>query len=556
MSEPSAREAFDPNAGGGGKLPSVPFALSADDYAGAFAKADPDGGLASAEGWMARIVKALRTPPSVETFRTLGLVPDGGSRGVREWPGLHPLVLQKVAREHASVKAIINMRVADVLRYSDLSKHPWRPGWGVTLRDGLAKPGKGDLADIRDVEQFLLACNVETGTDANARDAAGLCSFETFLAMLARDSLTYAAAAAWTDTDESGRVKAFKAIPAEVIRLCPDGLNGDKAVFAVAVDETNKVRHQFTRRQLAWTVRNPRPDPDVLGYGWPEIEMGMALIQGFTNALEMNLDVFNKNSIPNGILALHGAWGQKQVDIISRIWGNLKRGVSKIYALPAMVMPKDGKMEVLDLSMLKGNDAYYRDLMNMVAGLLCALYCFPTNRLGYKLSGQGADAAPDAATSGAGLVDTADPGLAPFLGHLERFVNERLVWTRWPHLQFRFWGKNPREDAREYEARSKAMTYGETRAMADLPPLADIAQGDNKDIAETMDLCPNDPGLAGVFQALIAAKTAKEVKAVGAEGQEGARYPSKADPAKGEAHGHMSGVRRDSAAEARSAKDA
>ena len=213
-------------------------------------------------------------------------------------------------------------------------------------------------------------------------------------------------------------------------------------------------------------------------------------------------------------------------------------------------MPKDGDLTLLDLSRMKGNDAYYKDLMNMLAGLLCAVWRFPVSRIGYKISGGGSDNAQNPGTSAGVIVDDDDPGLGPFLSHIEVYINEYLLWSRWPHLVFRFQGKNPKEDAREYEARTNAMTLDEIRAAADLEPIAKKAKGaENKKVAELMALCPKDPGLSGVYQALIAMITADEGGDGAEGGKPGAEIQAKKDPAKSEAHGHTSGVRRDSAAE-------
>ncbi len=255
----------------------------------------------------------------------------------------------------------------------------------------------------------------------------------------------------------------------------------------------------------------------------------------------------SSNSIPNGILMLKGmGWNQKQLDVLARIWTNMKSGVTKQWALPAVAVPKDGEMEILDLSRMKGLEAYYQDFMNMVAGAFCAVYKFPVQRLGYRISG--ARDPTRMPQESQGLVDETDPGLPVLLGQLETPINEYLLWSRWPHLKFGFTGKNPKEDAREYEERSLARTVKERRASADLPSLASEAPKEFKDVAELMDLCPTDPALAGVYQALVAAKLAAKA---GADKGPEAVMSRKVDAARSEEHGATSGVRRDSAKESK-----
>lgn len=548
---------FDPNVNedgtkvaGAPAFPALP-ALDAAQYAEFFTKAiDTTGSLDT-------FIKALSAPPSSFAFARLSSMPNSFDRGVAQPPGLPFGAIRKIVRENIAPQMIINQRVDDVLRYSVLSNQPWKPGWRIEMRDGLGSPTDDDLRTIREAERFMMNCNIESGWNVRARDQAGFTGLSQFLAEVTRDSLSYDGMSIWTDMDLRGRVKAFKTLPTFNMRLCPSGFNGDPEVFVVGLDEVGSIKYEFTRRNLTFYRRNPRADADVFGYGYPEIEQAIRLIQAFTNAFDMNADIFNKNAIPQGILLATGLWTQRQLDVLSRIWMNLKRGNTKAWALPAVPVPKDGKLEILDLSRLKDNSAYYQDFINMLAGAFCAIYRFPVERLRYRASGRGPDTTLDPATSPAAIVDESDPGLAPLLIHLETALTEYILWTRYPTLQLRFQGKNPKEDARSYEAKLNASTYGERRAMADLPSMVSLAKGeDEKKLSRLMELCPSDTALAPIWQSLVTAQmqadAAKELQAQAPDnktGKPGARMLPKRDPALSEAQGHQSGVRRDSARE-------
>ena len=126
-------------------------------------------------------------------------------------------------------------------------------------------------------------------------------------------------------------------------------------------------------------------------------------------------------------------------------------------------------------------------------------------------------------------------------------INEYLLWDRWPHLEFGFTGTSPKEDAREYEARTLASTVDERRALNDQEPLESLGKDeDEKKILRLLGKAPVDPSLTGVYQSIVQAVLAP--KAEGG-GENGAAFTSKKDPARSEDHGHASGVRRDSAGE-------
>jgi hypothetical protein len=247
-------------------------------------------------------------------------------------------------------------------------------------------------------------------------------------------------------------------------------------------------------------------------------------------------------------------WTQRQLDVLSRIWSNLRKGVTKAWALPVIPIPKDGDIELLNLAGMADRDAYYPDFINMLAGLYCAITGFPVDRLGYRASGKGPENTPKDNQTAGTLVDQADPGLPPLLEFLEGHITDYLVRPNWSRLQMRFQGKNPKEDARAYEMRTLSCTWDEKRAMCDMSPVSEAVKGaENKDLAKIMGQAPVDPNLAGVFQAVVSTMLGakNDEKAAGNE------MTSKKDPGTALAHGHEAGVRRDSKGEsARAAKKA
>ena len=489
----------------------------------------------------------VNIPPSSQNWLSTSYMPDISNSGIVQWQGVPPESLAKIASENIAPQMIIGMRIADVLSYANLSNHPWKKGWRITHREADKNPTKEIRKDVILAENFIMNCNTElTGAE---RDARGYTSFRQFLAALTRDTLIMDGMAVWTDRGDDGKVQAFKCMYSGNIRLAmPGGYLNNPDIFAVAVDQSGTIMTTFTRDELAWYVRNPRSQPDVYGYGLSELQIGVRLIQGFQNAFDMNADTFQRNHVPNGMLLLKGVgWVQRQLDILTRVWNNMAAGITKRWQFPALVVPKDGDLSVLDLSDIRGKEAYYMDYMNLSIGAFCTIYRFPPHRLGYKASGKGPDSEMPNQTA-MERIDEEDIGKEELLDHIELMINEYLLSSRFPHLRFEFTGKNQKQDAREYEERQLAMTMKERRANVGLSSLEDVAK-ETKDeaiinVAKAMDLAPIDPGVAGIFQALISSQGLTN-KGVGPEG----RIDPKIDPAASEEHGGISGVRRDSAAE-------
>lgn len=616
---------FDVNAGidsaatETGRLPSIGGAMTVEDYANYWTVVNKGG-----QGVFELLKTATQLPPSVQGYTNITYMPNAQTSqfGILQWPGLPPQILEKVAKENLGPQLIITNRQDEVLRYCDISNHPWRPGWHIIPEDATEVPDASTRSEIRDAEQFLLNAGVgEQYSDPRKRDSLYRYSFSRFLGAITRNTLTFDGIAIWTQMDSQRRITSFAPLPAQNIRLLdrPDRPRGvidqaqldfmgggdayregysngagkqhtnaamstsarariyrDPTLFAVAVDESGNVVDKFNRDQLIWYIRNPRLDTSVYGYGYPEFEMCLTLINGLTNAIQFNADIFNRNSVPKGILAIKGQFTQRQLDAMGRIWDNLQRGARNDWTLPAIQLSEKGGIEVISLEPLRKESAYYANLLNLFMGALAAIYRFPAHKLGYKVSGTERDSRRDLDKK---MENEDDEGLPVLLGHLEQLINQYLLKTRWPHLRFQFTGKSPKEDSRLYENKMLAMTLNEKRAIVGLVPMEETVTSEGaKEVAELMGMAPVDPALAGIYQSLIAAKakmlgnpilevTDPEDVGMGMGGEEGkpggrggranaegvrdsgARFTSKKDPAKSEAQGHAAGLRRDSKAE-------
>jgi len=506
---------------------------------------------------MVEAAKALGSePPQAFSYATMSFLPDPTNYGLVQWPGLQPEALRKISRENVAPQMVIRSRITDLARYSGLSSHLWMPGWRIVMMDPKETPTAQDKKDIKAAESFIWNCSREHSyVDARERDAALIHPFETFLRSFVDDSLTFDGWALWTDRDNRGGVRAFTNLPAGLIRLAipTRGYKGNPKHFAVMVDEAGNPIKPFTRDELTWRVRNVRLDPMVMGYGWPEIEMAVRLIQGFQSGLDLNIDTFSKSAIPNGMLLLKGDYfNQDQIDALMREWTNMKRGVSKLWGMPVMAIPEGGDVELMPFMDLKGQDVRYKDHLNMMAGLICIVYNFPVRRLGMFVSGNHRDNQPvqDASIEIQGADDS---GLPALLEHIEGGINPYLLWPNWPRLRFEFVNKNPKVDSRSYEFRTKAQTWSEARAEADLPTLESIFPPSLKPLAQIMGMAPEDPNKGGLFQTIAPIMLQSELGIEpGGERQPatpGNRMTSKKDPAESLGHGHVSGVRRDSKAE-------
>lgn len=274
-------------------------------------------------------------PPNTQSFSRINYMPTSaaGEYGILQWPGIPPESLEKMSKEHVAIEMLVGLRVDDVLRYADVSEFPWRPGWQIKARTGI-EIDSSIRREIKDATDFLINGGVGgTYNDPRLRDSLSRVDFSRFLAEITRSSLVFDGIAVWTEFDDFGKIVSFAPYPAQNIRLVANEPNANTSkqtnflnlyanstltnlnshnisrippFFAVAVDDTGNIIEKFTRYQLTWYVRNPRVDTYVNGYGFPEAEQGITLVNGFTNAIKFNADLFDKNAIPKGLLTIKG----------------------------------------------------------------------------------------------------------------------------------------------------------------------------------------------------------------------------------------------------------
>jgi len=257
-----------------------------------------------------------------------------------------------------------------------------------------------------------------------------------------------------------------------------------------------------------------------------------------------------KNGIPNGMLVFKGlGFTPRELDLITRMWNNLKKGITKQWALPAMALPPNTELELVDFSSAKDKDALFQEHINLVIAIYCTICGLSPKRLGFRISGKIPEAKPDPEMkqAAASAFNEEDAGLTDYLETIENMINSYILWTRFPALKFVFRGKTPREDAREYEVRALAQTYAERRAEVDLKPLTEMIENkEHKELAQLMDIAPCDPGMAGIWQTLCSTYLKSKMDPGGEEpGKEpGAPFKGSTDGAKKEQHGTTAGTRR------------
>ncbi len=171
--------------------------------------------------------------------------------------------LQAMVWKVPLVNAIIQTRINQISAFATPQRNRFETGFRVRLRDQEAKPTRQDKIFMKKMEDMLI-------TTGNTEDPRGRDSFETFLRKITRDSLTYDQTCIEVVPGRDGRPAEWYAVDAATVRLAdthrlhPDD-NTDRIKTVQIYDQV--VISEFTDKELAFGVRNPRSDIRSQGYG-------------------------------------------------------------------------------------------------------------------------------------------------------------------------------------------------------------------------------------------------------------------------------------------------
>lgn len=419
--------------------------------------------------------------------------------------------LRLMSERNAVVAAIINTRIHQVTSFARQPRTKYDIGFELVMRDSDIEPTKEDERKMKEIELMLLSTGYSNVVDEESRD-----SFETFLAKITRDSLTYDQAT-WETVNGRGKYPvAFYAVDGASIRFAStmDQLRRMSSYSREQLEEmwirqmhlvnaqvpdrsrlappekiryvqviNSRVMNTYTEQELAFGIRNPRTHLQANNYGVSELEILTQVVTAHLWAEEYNRRFFSSGSAPKGFIHFDvtgGTLPQEQLNAFRRQWHAQVAGVWNAWKTPIIAMP--GKMQYQNLQM--GNRQMEFTLwIEYLVKLLCALYLIDPHEINFEMKGSPTGQAPQFySVSEAKLKMSRDRGLQPLLRFFESEINKNLIWRINPRYEFQFVGMDSRLEKDMQELRIKELqnwkTLDEVRVEDDLDPLGEEKGGD------------------------------------------------------------------------------
>lgn len=307
-------------------------------------------------------------------------------------------------------------------------------------------------------------------------------NYDTFHRKLIKDILTYDDGdyeVVWADFDNGRMPIELGIVPGDTIEVETDEY-GIPTKYWQAYNVIRPVA--FELHEIARIVLNPS---SWSPYGLSPIEVAMIQVASDMSANQYNADVFSKNNIPPGILAVFGTSEPEFRRVMAQLRGVSADNPHNIHAMRAPRSEDGAKklFEYVPLQNTTNREMQYKELLEQTVGRICMVYGVTPSQIGFTEGVTGGIGSGVAETQ----VDlTQNKGVAPLLKAIADCHNDRVIDAMgWGDLEFAYTQtgtpsqQKEREDDRA-DVQGGTMTQNEYRAKygresvdwGDLPVLA------------------------------------------------------------------------------------
>ena len=425
-----------------------------------------------------------------------------------ERPGLlSPDAMRSMVHQTPILSAIINTRIRQVLRFCRPQEIGRGPGFQIRHIDRDHRLSESERRSVLELQKFFTNCGWEF--DARRRKAMKRDNFPSLMAKLVRDSLTIDLTTVETEMrrDRSLGIDGIYAIDAATVRLCDEeGYRGDDSIVALQV-VSGTVRTAYSNFDIIVECRNPRSDITVGGYGMSETELLIKVTTGLLNVLNLNSDYFNKNSIPPGVLHLHGSFDNGDLLAFRRYWramvtGGGGPGASR-FNMPVLVSQDQESKASFEKFGVDVDDMLFGKFVSFLTSIACSIYAMDPSEISFEsfTAGRSPLAGSDTEEK---LASSVDKGLRPLLSYFEDVFSDYIVNTFDSNYCFRWTGLDEDDRQLQEERARLVLTVNEVRA-----------QEGYDELDSPLGSAPVNPSLVGPWMQL-------EMGAGGEPGAEGA----------------------------------
>jgi hypothetical protein len=394
----------------------------------------------------------------------------GGFLGVRSKPTAIPYTTLRRMATVPAVSAIINTRLNQVARYARRPRFDGDMGFRIRLKDREAKMTDAQKKRAMEIEEFFL----KTGAVKNKvrKD-----NFNTFLRKTVYDSLTLDVLAFEKVASVKNEVAELWAVDGSTIELVlnnPTGeldyevpvyipetkggvkAGGDNIAYVQKVN--GRTVAEFTEDELAYAIRNPRTDLDMVDFGMSELETLIEIVTGIMNGVRYNTSYFSHSHLPQGVLEVVGKYQDKHLEGFKRHWKSLTTGAPGKWAVPVMAL-EEGQGFKFTPFKNSNRDMEFNEFLEFLFNIACAVYQIDPNEVGFK-SWTSSNSMSASDNTEAKMEGSKDKGFIPLMNFLSDTFNSEVVDLIDDEYVFEWIGVDEEDEDKKLERQKTQLEAG------------------------------------------------------------------------------------------------
>lgn len=378
-------------------------------------------------------------------------------------------LLRRISQK-SIVAAIIETRINQLAEFAVRQSNPRAPGFQIKPRDKQVVMTPAVEREAERIARWLEHCGNWEWAEKYPQHKVfrRRLDFESWVRQIIRDSLRYDQACSQIIFNRLGKPLCFLPVDASTFRINRDGSGYVQVIQGVPVAE-------FGPDEIMFAVRRPRTDLQNFGYGYPELIDLIDIITAFLWGFQYNANYFRQGMNTKGILVLSGPMNPEQFQTFRRDFQAMAMGVSAAHRIPMINMTtKDSTVQWLRIGK-ESADMEYREWMNWLMKVICALYLIDPAEIGFQFGTEGQRAPVFQTNPEARIQAGRDKGLRPLLRALQGWINRWIIHPLNPDFEIVFTGIGDfAEKERADFDRTRATTYvtiDEIRAEHQMPPL-------------------------------------------------------------------------------------
>ena len=367
------------------------------------------------------------------------------------------------------------------------------PGFRVEMENPEEEATDEDNATIREIERFILHCGFHTKQGyvrppKSERPRGWKPGFRAFVEQFMRDSieLDWAAVEMWESAAQGKDgaavwpVVTFCAVDAAKIRpydreyigmlngvpqfkpikLARPNVDPEDIEWVKVDSGGSRIEAGYTPKELIIGIRNPRTDERANGFGLPENEMCLNTITGFVFGLNYNINRFQDDNLPRGMLAVAGNLSQAQLDAFKLNWA-AQIGSANRWKIPILSMPagQGAGAQWFPWDQTPRDMEYHQFLFTLAIWMHSIHHIHP-EETGYDTTSPFhpplSEASPEAK-----LEHSQSIWMEPALNFLAATINE-IIWRnpQWRRYCFKFVGIGQYDELQDVQMRTARMEAG------------------------------------------------------------------------------------------------